>query len=330
MRPAAHDNVEGPEPAFGGDEGRLGQPPTAAPMRFDLTDLRLFLHVAEAGSITHGADRAHMALASASARIRGMEEALGVPLLERGRRGVRPTPAGRALIHHARVVLQQIEHMRGELGEYAHGLKGHVRLLSNTAALSEFLPEALGAFLAAHPNIDIDLEERLSYEIVPAVAEGLADAGIVAEAIEPADLETFPFRADRLVLVVPRDHPLAGRRRIALRDVLDHPFVGLSRDSALQGYLDRHAARSGRPFKLRVRLRGFDGVCRMVEHGVGLGVVPETAARRCGQSMAIRTVRLADPWALRELTICVRRFDELPAHARRLIEHLRAWGGQGG
>src|SRR3546814_3555933 len=155
-------------------------------MRFDLTDLRLFLHVAEAGSITHGADRANMALASASARIRGMEEALGVPLLERGRRGAKPTPAGQALLHHARVVLQQMERMRGELGDYARGLKGHVRLLCNTAALTEFLPEALAGYLAAYPNVDVDLEERLSYEIVQAVAEGLADIGIVADSADPA------------------------------------------------------------------------------------------------------------------------------------------------
>jgi DNA-binding transcriptional LysR family regulator len=316
-------------PSAGTKAGPADFPGRAAvPMRFDLTDLRLFLHVAEAGSITHGADRANMALASASARVRGMEKALGVPLLERGRRGVRPTPAGRALVHHARVVLRQLERMRGELGDYARGLKGHVRLLSNTAALTEFLPETLAAFLAAHPNVDIDLEERLSDEIVGAVAEGLADAGIVADAVDLAELETFPFRIDRLVLVVPRDHPLACHRQLAFREVLDQEFVGLSRGSALQEYLGRHAARAGRALKLRVRLSSFDAVCRMVEHGVGLGVIPEAAARRCRRSMAIRTVRLTDAWALRHLTVCVRRFDELPAHARQLIEHLRARGDE--
>ncbi|MBI3709058.1 MAG: LysR family transcriptional regulator [Proteobacteria bacterium] len=293
-------------------------------MRFDLTDLRLFLHVAEAASITHGAGRANLALASASARVRGMEEALGVALLERGRRGVRPTPAGQALIHHARVVLQQLERMRGELGEHARGLKGHVRLLCNTAALTEFLPEALATYLTAHPNIDIDLEERLSYEIVQAVAEGLAEIGIVADAVDLAGLETFTFRLDRLVLVVPRGHRLAARRRLAFREVVDYEFVGLSPGSALQEYLGQHAAHAGHPLRLRVRLRGFEAVCRMVERGVGLGVVPETAARRCRRSMAIRAVRLTDPWALRNLTICVRRFDALPVHARRLVEHLKS------
>jgi DNA-binding transcriptional LysR family regulator len=302
-------------------------------MRFDLTDLRLFLEVAEAQSITGGAARANLALASASARIRGMEEAAGTALLQRGRRGVTPTPAGQAVLHHARLVLQQMQQMRGELGDYAQGLKGHVRILGNTAALTEFLPEPLAEWLAAHPRIDIDLEDRPSHAIVEAVAAGLADFGIVADAadgggvgqggIGQGGLETLPFRIDRLVLAVPRGHPLARRRRIAFAEVLGEDFVGLAPGSALQEHLGRHAARAGRTLKLRVRLGGFDAVCRMVGQGVGLAVVPQTAARRCRRSMAIRAVPLSDPWALRHLVICVRRLDALPAHARRLVEHLR-------
>jgi DNA-binding transcriptional LysR family regulator len=293
-------------------------------MRFDLTDLRLFLNVAEQASITHGAARSHLALASASERIRGMEDALGVKLLARGRRGVRPTPAGQAVIHHARVVLQQIERMRGELGEYARGLKGHVRLLSNTAAMTEFLPEALAPYLAKHRGIDIDLEERPSHAIVEAVAQGLADIGIVADSVDLGGLETFAFRVDRLVLVTPRGHKLARRRAIGFADVLDRDFVGLTAGSALQDHLDRHAARAGRRLKFRVRVGGFDALCRLVEQGVGLGVAPETAAERCRRTMAIGAVRLTDPWALRRLMICVRRLDALPAHAQRLVEHLRS------
>jgi DNA-binding transcriptional LysR family regulator len=292
-------------------------------MRFDLTDLRLFLHVADSGSITEGADRAHLALASASARIRGMEETLGVALLTRGRRGVRPTPAGQALVHHARLMMEQVERMKGELGAYARGLKGHVRLLCNTAAMSEFLPEPLGTYMAAHPNVDVDLEERPSYEIVQAVAQGIADLGIVADTVDLGDLQTFPFREDRLVVVMPRGHALMKRRQLALRDIAARPFVGLSADSALQDHLGQHALRGGSALKLRVRVRGFDALCRMVERGVGLGIVPEMAARRCRRTMKIAFVPLADAWALRHLTLCVRRFDALPVHAQNLVGHLR-------
>lgn len=291
-------------------------------MRFDLTDLKLFVHVVEAASITRGAERSHLALASASARIRGMEKELGVPLLVRHRRGVRPTPAGEALLHHARAVERQLERMRGELGDYARGLKAHVRLLANSVAHAEFLPDALAGFLARNPHIDIELDERLSYQIVASVAEGVADAGIVADNVDLAALETFPFRSDRLVLVVPKAEPLARRREIELREVLDREFIGLGEGSALQDYLGQQAIRAGAPLKFRVRVGSFDAVCRIVAQGGGLGIVPTSAAERCRRSMSFRIVRLADPWAKRRLLVCVRRFAELSPHARRLVEHL--------
>lgn len=297
-------------------------------MRFDLTDMQLFLHVVETGSITAGAERAHMALASASARVRGMEELLGMPLLLRGRRGVRPTPVGQSLVHHARLVLQQMERMRGELAEHTHGMKAHIRLLANTAAISEFLPEALASFMSRHPHVDIDLEERLSYDIVRAVGEGLADVGIVTDSVDLSGLETFAFRMDRLVVVVAaRDAKriaAGAKQEIAFGKLLDLDFIGLAGDSALQRYLALHAARAGKPLKVRVRLRSFDAICRMVENGVGISVIPEAAAKRCQQTMAIRHLSLSDPWSLRKLTICVRRFDELPGHARKLVEEIRA------
>jgi DNA-binding transcriptional LysR family regulator len=296
------------------------------PLRFDLTDLSLFRHVVEAGSITRGAERAHLALAAASTRIRNMEEALGIPLLRRGRAGVTPTPAGRTLLQHARSILRQAERLHEDLGAYGGGLGGQIRILSNTNALTEFLPEALSSFLAAHPNVSIDLEERLSDEIVGLIAEGVGDIGIVAGTVDAGSLETYPFRRDRFVLVVARDHPLARRTKVAFADVLEHDFVGLDRASALQRFLAGKALRIGKPLRLRVQLRSFDAVCRLVECKVGIGIVPETTARRVARTMAIAVVPLADPWAVRDLTICIRKLDELPLYARQLVEHLRAQG----
>src|SRR3569833_1695410 len=178
-------------------------------MHFDLTDMRLFLHIVETGSITKGAERAHLALASASARIRGLEEDLRTPLLVRGRRGVETTQAGRTFAHHARIVLQQVGRMMGELAEYGGGIHARIRLLCNTSALAEHLPSALNAFMTKHPNVAIDLEEHLSYEIVRAVSQGMADIGVVADTVELTKLKVLPFRPDRLVLVVPTRHSLA-------------------------------------------------------------------------------------------------------------------------
>ena len=178
-------------------------------MQFDLTDLRLFRHVVEAGSITHGAERAHLALAAASTRIRNMERSLGTPLLVRSRQGVVTTPAGRTLLQHARTLLSQAERLREDLGTYTGGLTGQIRILSNTNALTEFLPEALSAFLAEHPQVTIDLEERLSDEIVGLIAKGVGDIGIVAGTVDTGRLQTYPFSSDRFVLVVPEGHSLS-------------------------------------------------------------------------------------------------------------------------
>jgi DNA-binding transcriptional LysR family regulator len=240
----------------------------------------------------------------------------------RARQGVTPTQAGRTLLQHARTMLEQAERLREDLGAYAGGAAGQVRVLSNTNA-TEFLPEALSAFLAAHPHVSVDLEERLSDEIVGLIAEGVGDIGIVAGTVDPGRLTTYPFRSDRFVLVVGRDHPLSKKTRTSFADVLDHDFVGLDRASAIQRFLGNKAASIGRPLKLRVQMRSFDAVCRLAECHVGIGVVPASTARRAAKTMAIKAVDLSDPWALRELTICVRDFDALPPFARQLVEHMR-------
>jgi DNA-binding transcriptional LysR family regulator len=293
-------------------------------MRFDLTDLKLYCEVVDAGSITAGAQRAALALAAASTRIRGMEQVLGAPLLVRSRQGVTPTEAGRTLLKHARLLLAQSARLREDLSAYAGGVSGEVRLLANTNALTEFLPEALSAFLADHPQVSVDLEERLSDEIVGLVAEGVADIGIVAGTVDVGALATYPFRSDRFVVVTAGGHPLASQPRVSFAEVLDYDLVGLDRSSSLQRFLAGKAAREGKPLRLRVQLRSFDAVCRLVECGVGVGVVPATTAARAAKTMALAVTDLADDWALRELTIVVRAAGELRPYARALVESLRA------
>ena len=293
-------------------------------MRFDLTDLKLFCEVVDAGSITAGAERSALALAAASARIRGMEQTLGARLLERSRQGVTPTPAGRTLLMHARNLLRDAARMREDLSAFAGGLSGEVKLLANTNALTEFLPEALGLFLASHPQVSVDLEERLSDEIVRLIAEGVGDVGIVAGTVDVGSLQTFPFRSDRFVVVTALGHALATRARVSFAEVLAFDLVGLERSSSLQRFLTDKASRAGLPLKARVQLRSFDAVCRLVESGVGIGVVPQTTATRAAKTMALAVIDLADDWALRELTIVVRAAEELRPYARQLVESLRA------
>jgi len=294
-------------------------------MRFDLTDLKLFLAVMDAGSITHGADATHLSLAAASQRLRGMETEVGVRLLERGRRGIAPTSAGEAVAHHARLVLAQLARMHGELGEHAEGLRATVRLLANTAAMTEFLPKPVGAWLAAHPRVDVDLKERSSAQIVKAVAGGLAEIGVISDAVDSGGLKLRPFAIDRLAVVMAQSDPRAADKRIAFADILDEPHIGLAA-GALQDHLEEQAEKSGRKLKVRTRVRTFEGVCWMAAQGVGIAVMPESAALRARRSTRVAILRLSDRWATRRLSLCY-PFDAFHSPAvRDLIEHLAAQG----
>ena len=292
-------------------------------MRFDLVDLQLFIAVAETRSITNGAHRVHLALASASERIKGLEAALGVSLLKRVRRGVELTAAGESLLDHARIVMHNVEALRGDLAEFSKGMKATVRFLANTSGLSEYLPKALAAFLAQHPHISIDVEERESGEIAHAILTGAAELGLAAEHALPDTIERIAFSEGRLVLVAPREGELEGRRQVDFREVIACDFVGLITSSALHAHVTGHAARLGARLRFRARLNNFDAIGQMVAAGIGVAVMPEVAARRCARSMKIDVVRIRNSWANRRLAICARSFKSLPKPAQQLAEHLR-------
>ena len=291
-------------------------------VHFDLVDLRLMVRVAEANSLTKGAEASFISLPAASTRIKNLEESIGAKLLNRHSQGVTLTPPGQAFVHRARLVLGQIEHLRGDLQEYASGIKGHLRVYANTTALGEFLPEVLKRYLATHPDVNIDLQEKLSNEIVRAVMDGKTDIGIVAGSVRTENLQTLPYRSDSLVLVVPHLHPVAELPSMPLIDALEFDHVGLHEASALHAFLNHECEQLNKPLKVRIQVSSFESACRMIEAGVGVGVLPESAARRHARSMAIRLVPLSDAWAFRSMQICVRSLDELPAFARDLIDLL--------
>ena len=293
-------------------------------MQFDLTDLRLFVLTAEEGKLTRAAVRQHLSLAAASARIKALETQTGLPLFYREPRGVRLSPAGEAFLHHARAVLRQTEQLRNDLQEYSSGLRGHVRVFANTTAVTDFLPEILPAFLTANPSVNVDLHEKPNPDIARGVLDGRADIGIVAGPVDTLGLQAIHFSTDRLVLVTPRRHRFARRRRIAFAETLDEDAVGMHQGSTLQTFLAQVVERLGKPLKLRIQLSSFDAMCRMIGAGVGVGIVPESAARRNCESMRLALIELTDEWSIRERYILVRKREALPRYAESLIETLCA------
>lgn len=297
-----------------------------ANLRYDLVDLRLFVSIAEASNLTRGAERVHLSVGAASMRIKSLEEVLGAPLFIRSSQGVRLTPAGESLLKHARRVFRDLERLHGDMQVFSQGLKGRVRIFANTTAITEILPSALGIFLAAHPQVDIELEERLSPEIARAVADGTADIGILAGNITTDGLEVIPYQKDSLVLAVPEKHILAGKDVVDFSEAVGLSFVSLQRGSAIHGFMENIIADMGVGLDIRIQVSGFESLCRMVEAGVGVGILPGSVATRLKQSHAIDVVRLSNRWAVRELKICVQRLEDLPSFGRELIEHLVSAG----
>ena len=293
-------------------------------MHFDLTDLRLFVATADEGNITRAAGRQHLSLAAASARIKALETQSGLSLLYREARGVRLTPPGEAFLYHARGVLRQADQMRTDLQEYGGGLRGHLRVFANTTAVTDFLPEILPGFLSSNPRINIDLQEKPNPEIARGVLDGRADLGIVAGKVDTLGLEAIHFSTDRLVLVTAKNHRLARRKKIAFAETLDDDQIGMHSGSTLQTFLAQVTDGLGKPLKLRIQLSSFDAMCRMIGAGVGVGIVPESAARRNQAAMGISLIELTDAWSVRERYVLTRKRDALPRYAESLIATLCA------
>ncbi|MGX2041355.1 LysR substrate-binding domain-containing protein [Methylocaldum sp. MU1018] len=293
-------------------------------MRFDLKDLELFIAVAETGSIAKAADQCHTVASAISKRLSDLEAAYGTALLLRSSKGVATTPAGLALLARARAVLNQAGQLDRELRGYSAGIRGQVRVFANISAIVEFLPQALASFLSVHPEIQVELEEQVSGAVAQAVADNLADLGLVSEIPAGHDLVLIPFREDELVLLVQPDHPLAQRRRIDFREALDFDFIGLHSDSALHYRLLRAAADAEHALHLKIRVTSFDAVCAMVAAGLGIGVVPKAATTPYTASLGLVPLALNDDWARRRLHLCVRSLEGLSAAARLLVDHLGA------
>jgi len=293
------------------------------PRHFDPVTLRLFIAVCEERNIARAAERESLVASAVSKRIAAIEAEVGAPLLVRGRRGIVPTAAGEVLLRQAREVLATMARMHAELGEFATGVHGSVRVVASSSALAEALPDDLALFLARHPSVRVGLDERLSPEIVASVREGSADLGVLWDAADFTGLELRPYRSDHLCVLVQAGHPLAQRKRLRFEDTLDHVAIGVAPGGLMDTMLRRQAALLGRERTIRVQVSGLDASCRIVAAGLGLAILPRESSAPLAAAAGLSMIPLTDPWARRRFVVCARPDALLTASARLLGEHLQ-------
>lgn len=293
-------------------------------MPIDLTSLRVFVSICEAGSIAGAAERESVAASGISKRVADIEAEVGTPLLVRRPRGVSPTAAGEVLLRHARRILPSLDRLEAELREHASGEIGHVKLLANHASIAEFLPKELVSFMRTHRGVRVDLAERSSDDVARGVEGGEAEIGICRDFVPLKALQTFPYHSDNFALIVNEHHPLAQRESIDFVETLEHDQVGVALNSPIYPVMQRLAAAQGREVRFTLLVSTFDAAFRFIEAGVAVGVLPAEAAERYRDFYHIRIVRLTDAWARRSMVLCVRDALSLSPAAGLLFEYLRS------
>ena len=286
----------------------------------DLDSLALFVKAAEFGSLTRAAEACHIGLAAASRRIGLLEHRLKCMLFLRSPKGVELTAAGVTLLAHARLLLIQMNHMQADMDDHVAGRKGQLRVLANTSAMTQFLPDDLARFSRANPDVSLVVEERWSEQIIGAVLAGEADLGVVVEGHAMQGLDVFPYRSDQIAVVLPSGHPLLLREQIAFREVLDYDLVGLESGSSLMRLLTDQAVNLEKGLRLRVQVRGFEVVCRMVQSGMGIGLLPLQAASLLVDGVGLTARALSDPWSQRQMLVCVKKDRPVSVTLQRLLD----------
>ena len=290
----------------------------------DNDSLALFVRAAELRSLTKAAEASHIGLAAASRRMALLEHRFKTMLLERSSRGVELTPAGASLLPHAKALLVAMNHMQADMRDHADGRKGSLRILANTSVMTESLPDDLAAFGRTYPDLRLIVEERWSREIVPALLSAEADLGIVVEGLSTEGLDTFVYCTDRVAVVMKPDHPLAAVPHIKFTDVLEDELVALEGGSSMMRLLAEHAVIAERTMQLRVQVRSFEAVCRMVDAGLGLGLLPYQAANVLGKGLGLVVRPLTETWAERRMLLCVPKERSGNTSLAKLVDFLSA------
>lgn len=293
-----------------------------ARLQFDLTSLRLFVATAELGGISKASERMALAPAAASRRIQELEQQLGLPLFERRSSGMVLTDAGRTLLAHARAILHTAGRMQDDAAAYRDGEKGVVRIAACKSVVLQFLPADIQRCAAAFPGVRVDLQEMNSQGVLDAMRRGAADLGLYEASMGPVPLPSRAYRDDRVVLLAPAGHALAGRAGVGLEDILQFDVIALNPGSAISLAMERAAAELNRTLQMRIRVDSFDSMAAMVEGGVGIGVMPQAVAERIAGDARFARLPIEAAWARRSFVLCEQPQGTLSAVAQGISRML--------
>ena len=292
--------------------------------RADLTTLRLFLTVCTLGNISKASEHEHIAPSAISKRIQALEAEIGTQLFYRHARGVAPTPAGRTLAEHARKLFENLNLMTADISSFTAGQQGEVRIHAHSSSVIQYLPQDLARFVEVYPHVEIRLREQTSADALQSLMDGVADIGICDGNVAiPAGLKVYPYVTDTLVALCPIDHCLAGRDTIRFADIRDIDLVSLDTDSTLHALMMRAAETDGFELKTRIEVHTFEAAVRMVEHGLGIAVLPANIIRMQADTERAKIIALSDAWSVRKIVLCTKGSEYLTQAARLMLEHLR-------
>jgi DNA-binding transcriptional LysR family regulator len=290
----------------------------------DIKTLRLLVAVCELQNIKHAAAQENIEPSAISKRIAQLEASLGTAILVRNRRGVQATPAGLALLDHARTVLFTMDRIESDMAAFTGGARGHVRVVASASAIAEALLDDVASFMRLEPNrnVKVDIEEGLSRDIVHAVRDGRAAVGVCWDTADFEALRRRPYRRDQLALAVHAGHPLATRKSLMFKASLQYQHVGLQANSAVHRTLQRAAAQEGVSLDYRVIVSNFDAAFRAVAANLGVSVIPVQVGSAYASLGEVRLIPLADSWAARRFAVCFKDEKGLQPAALRMVEHL--------
>lgn len=291
-------------------------------MRLDLFDLQLFLNIVETGSLTRGAEYSSISLQAASERIKKLEQHYQVNLFIRHSGGVKLTFAGQVFAEHAQAILQQGQQLSRAMAVFSEGQHSNISLWCNSSAQSEYLPLLLPKYLVNNPNIQIDLKEAESNDIIAALTNGTAKLGLISSFFAAPQLQTLEFSDDPLVLICPEQHDLSSGKALKLGDCLNYPFVGLMQYHSLQQSIEAQARLLHCEIQYRLRLPNFAAIAQVVANGVGIAIMPQRAAQRLAKLYAFKQIQLTGDWANRKLLLAAKNFNELSAAYQHFSQFL--------